>query len=129
MVTLMAAYIGLDPGKDFQWVTDEKISPKDLFIQGKIDAFLAAPPEPQDLRARKIGHTILATTVDRPWSQYYCCMLAGHADYVSKYPVATKRVMRATAQGRRSLVIDPSGWRSNWSTAGSSTTMTMRCRR
>jgi NitT/TauT family transport system substrate-binding protein len=94
LVTLMAAYIGLDPGKDFQWIANEKISPKDLFIEGKIDAFLASPPEPQDLRARKIGHTILATTVDRPWSQYYCCMLAGHADYVSKYPVATKRMMR-----------------------------------
>ena len=95
LVTLMTAYIGLDPGKDFQWITNEKISPKDLFIEGEIDAFLAVPPETQELRARKIGHTILDTTVDRPWSQYYCCVLAGHADYVSKYPVATKRVMRA----------------------------------
>ena len=56
---------------------------------------MATAPEPQDLRARKIGHTILDTAIDRPWSQYYCCMLAGSADYVSKYPVATKRIMRA----------------------------------
>ena len=95
LLTLMAHYIGLDPGVDFEWVTDKKVSPKDLFIDGKIDAFLATPPEPQDLRARKVGHTILATNIDRPWSQYYCCMLAGHADYVAKNPVATKRAMRA----------------------------------
>jgi NitT/TauT family transport system substrate-binding protein len=91
----MAAYIGLDPVKDINWITSEDKSPKDLFVEGKIDAFLATAPEPQDLRARKIGRTILDTAVDNPWSQYYCCMLAGHAAYVDKYPVATKRVMRA----------------------------------
>jgi NitT/TauT family transport system substrate-binding protein len=95
LLTLMATYIGLVPGKDFQWATNEKASPKDLFIAGEIDAFLATAPEPQDLRARKIGHTILDTALDRPWSQYYCCMLAGSADYVRQYPVATKRIMRA----------------------------------
>ena len=30
--------------------------------------------------------------MDRPWSQYFCCMLAGNAEFVRKYPVATKRV-------------------------------------
>jgi NitT/TauT family transport system substrate-binding protein len=95
LVTLMAAYIGLDPVKDINWITSEDKSPKDLFVEGKIDAFLATAPEQQDLRARKIGRTILDTAVDNPWSQYYCCMLAGHADYVDKYPAATKRVMRA----------------------------------
>lgn len=95
LLTLMAAYIGLDPANDIQWITGDEMSPKDLFIEGKIDAFLATAPEPQDLRARKIGHTILDTAVDRPWSQYYCCMLAGNADYVGKYPVATKRILRA----------------------------------
>ena len=94
-VTLMAAYIGLDPVNDIQWIETEDTSPKDLFVEGKIDAFLAIPPEPQELRGRKIGHTILDIGIDRPWSQYFCCMLAGNADYVGKYPVATKRVMRA----------------------------------
>ena len=67
----------------------------ELFNEGKIDAFLALPPEPQELRARKFGHTILNTAVDRPWSQYFCCMLSASADYVETYPVATKRVLRA----------------------------------
>jgi len=95
LVILLASYVGLDPYHDIEWVENEKESPKDLFVDGKIDAFLAQPPEPQELRARKIGHAILKTAVDTPWSQYFCCMLAGATDYVSKYPVATKRVLRA----------------------------------
>ena len=50
----------------------------ELFAEGKVDAFLAFPPEPQELRARKIGRAILNTTTDKPWSQYFCCMLYGN---------------------------------------------------
>jgi NitT/TauT family transport system substrate-binding protein len=67
----------------------------ELFAEGKIDAFLGFAPEPQELRARHVGHVILNTGVDRPWSQYFCCMLTGNREYVRKYPVATKRVLRA----------------------------------
>src|SRR5262249_44079440 len=69
--------------------------PMELFVAGKIDAFFGFPPEPQELRARQAGHVILNTTLDRPWSQYFCCMLAGDSEFVRKYPVATKRVLRA----------------------------------
>jgi NitT/TauT family transport system substrate-binding protein len=95
LVTLMAAQVGLDPAKDIHWITDPKVKPIELFEQGKIDAFLAFPPEPPDLRARHIGRVIVNTAVDRPWSQYFCCMLAGSPDYVRAHPNATKRVMRA----------------------------------
>jgi NitT/TauT family transport system substrate-binding protein len=95
LVMLMAAYVGLDPHHDIQWIPNSEAAPMDLFVEGKIDGFLAAPPEPQMLRVKKIGHTILATAVDRPWSDYFCCMLAGTTEYVRRYPVATKRVMRA----------------------------------
>ena len=53
--------------------------PMELFVAGKIDAFLGFPPEPQELRARKIGRVILNTTTDKPWSQYFCCMLVGNS--------------------------------------------------
>jgi NitT/TauT family transport system substrate-binding protein len=56
---------------------------------------LGFAPQPQELRARQIGQVILNTAVDRPWSQYYCCMLMAHREFVTKYPVATKRVLRA----------------------------------
>src|SRR5262245_37879440 len=91
----MASYVGLDPAKDIRWVTGSSPKPMDLFAEGKIDAFLGKPPEPQELRARNIGHVILNSRLDRPWSQYFCCMVAGHRDYVRKYPVATKHVLRA----------------------------------
>ena len=91
----MAAHVGLDPVKDINWVTSPSIAPKELFAEGKIDAFLGFPPEPQELRARKIGRVIVNSSIDRPWSQYFCCMLAGNKEFIRKNPVATKRVLRA----------------------------------
>src|SRR5262245_61346514 len=93
MPIVIAAYVGLNPATDIQWVTEGK--PVELFAQGKIDAFLGAPPTPQQLRAKNIGHVILNTTTDPPWSQHFCCMVSARADFVNKYPVATKRVLRA----------------------------------
>jgi NitT/TauT family transport system substrate-binding protein len=107
LVTLMAAYIGLDPKRDIEWVMNYDATSMQLFIEGKIDAFLAVPPEPQELRDRQIGHTILATAVDEPWSQYYCCMLAGRTEYVRPYPVATKRVLRALFKAVDFCVSEP----------------------
>ena len=94
-VSGMASYVGLEPAKDIRWVTSSSPKPMELFAEGKIDAFLGLPPEPQELRARKIGHVIFNSATDRPWSQYFCCMVAGQRDYVRKNPVATKRVLRA----------------------------------
>jgi len=95
LLTLMAAQVGLDPAKDIHWVSDPSIKPIELFVDGKIDAFLGFPPEPQDLRSRHIGRVLLNTAVDHPWSQYFCCMLAGSRRYVRDHPVATKRFLRA----------------------------------
>jgi NitT/TauT family transport system substrate-binding protein len=107
LVVLMAAHVGLDPVKDIRWVTDPKVKPIELFVAGKIDAFLAFPPESQDLRARGIGHVIVNTTVDRPWSQYYCCMLAGNPGFVRDHPVATKRALRAILKAADLCASDP----------------------
>jgi NitT/TauT family transport system substrate-binding protein len=94
-VSGMASYVGLEPAKDIRWVTSSSPKPMELFAEGKIDAFLGLPPEPQELRARNIGHVIFNSALDRPWSQYFCCMLAGNRDYIRRHPVATKRVLRA----------------------------------
>jgi NitT/TauT family transport system substrate-binding protein len=94
-LSAIVAYVGLDPDKDIHWVVTSSIKPMELYADGKIDAFLGFPPEPQHLRAHNIGKVILNSAVDRPWSQYLCCMLAAHRDYVRRYPVATKRALRA----------------------------------
>ena len=103
----MAAHVGLDPAKDINWVTSPSITPMELFADGKIDALLGFPPEPQELRARKIGHVIVNSSIDRPWSQYFCCMLAGNRDFVRKHPVATKRVLRAILKATDFCASDP----------------------
>ena len=106
-LSLMAAYVGLDPANDIQWVLTEGVKPTELFVQGKIDAFLGTPPQPQELRANKIGHTILNNAVDRPWSQYFCCMISATTDYVTRYPVATKGVLRSILKAADLCVSDP----------------------
>jgi NitT/TauT family transport system substrate-binding protein len=91
----MTAYVGLDPRKDINWVVGSSAESMKRFAEGRVDAFLGFPPEPQELRARKIGHVVVNTAVDRPWAQYYCCMLIGNREFVRKHPVATKRAIRA----------------------------------
>jgi NitT/TauT family transport system substrate-binding protein len=104
---VMAAHIGLDPVNDVRWVTSQSPTPVELFADGKIDAFLGFPPEPQDLRARGIGRVVVDTTVDPPWSQYFCCVLAGNSEYVRRYPVATKRVLRALLKATDLCATEP----------------------
>jgi NitT/TauT family transport system substrate-binding protein len=105
--SLLAAHVGLDPAKDIHWVTDPALKPFELFAESKIEAFLAFPPEPQHLRSRQIGHVMVNTAVDRPWSQYFCCMLIGNRDYIRKYPIATKRVLRAILKAADLCATDP----------------------
>ena len=107
LAIMMAAHVGLDPGKDIHWVADPAVKPIDLFVQGKIDAFLGFPPEPQDLRARHIGRVIVNSATDRPWSQYFCCLLGGNREYVRMHPVATKRVVRAMLKAADLCATEP----------------------
>jgi NitT/TauT family transport system substrate-binding protein len=97
-ICTMAAHVGLDPAKDIHWVTGASPKPMELFAAGKIDAFLGFPPEPQDLRGRGVGRVIVNSILDRPWSQYFCCMIGANSDYVRRYPNATKRILRAAAK-------------------------------
>ena len=91
----MLAYVGLDPGTDVTWVLRPFAEATRLLAEGKIDALLAFPPQPQELRAKQIGHVLVNSTMDRPWSQYFCCMVYANREFVRKFPVATKRALRA----------------------------------
>jgi NitT/TauT family transport system substrate-binding protein len=95
-VASMLAYSGMDPGRDVKWVTtDSYAESMRSFTEGTADAFLAFPPQPQEMRAKKVGRVIVDTTLDRPWSQYFCCVVAANRQFVSRYPVAAKRALRA----------------------------------
>jgi NitT/TauT family transport system substrate-binding protein len=99
--------VGLDPLRDIDWVIDAEAKPMQLFIDGKVDAFLGFGTECQELRARNIGHSMVSGVLDRPWSNYFCCMLAGSTDYVTKHPIATKRVLRAMFTAADQCTADP----------------------
>jgi NitT/TauT family transport system substrate-binding protein len=103
--SVMATYVGLDP-KTIEWFPSEA-KPLELFLEGKVDAFMSFPPEAQRLRAEKVGHILVNSLVDRPWSQYFCCMLATRAEFAEQYPVATKRVLRAILKGADLCVSNP----------------------
>jgi NitT/TauT family transport system substrate-binding protein len=104
----MATYVGLNPNQDIDWVVaSPSVRPKELFAQGKIDAFLGFPLEAQEMRARNIGHVVVNSAIDRPWSQYFCCMVAGNTDFVREHPVATKRVLRAILKAADFCAAEP----------------------
>jgi NitT/TauT family transport system substrate-binding protein len=105
----IAANVGLDPRRDIRWITPE-VEParpgaarprygnedsQRLFVEGKADAFLGFPPQPQELKAQKLGHVLVSSAMDRPWSQYFCCLATASRAFVAKHPVATKRALRA----------------------------------
>jgi len=106
-LSVIAAHVGLDPAKDIHWVTSTSPKPMELFADGKIDAFLGLPPEPQELRGRNIGRVIVNSVLDRPWSQYFCCVLAANREYIRKYPIATKRVLRAIVKAADLCATEP----------------------
>ena len=95
-IASILGYVGIDPGRSVNWVPTKKLSESmRLYLEGKVDAFLAFPPQPQELHRKKIGRVIINTILDRPWSQYFCCMAGMPREFIAKNPVATKRAIRA----------------------------------
>ena len=94
-ISSIVAYVGVNP-RDIHWIiTRRAAEAMQTFAEGQADAFLGFPPQPQELRAREVGRVILDTLQDRPWSQYFCCMVNARRAFVEKYPVATRRALRA----------------------------------
>jgi NitT/TauT family transport system substrate-binding protein len=71
------------------------------FLVGRSDAMIAFVEQGPALRAnsKNPGHLIFDMAVDRPWSQYYCCLLLATREYATAYPWATKRATRAILRG------------------------------
>jgi NitT/TauT family transport system substrate-binding protein len=103
----MLAYVGLDPGKDVNWVIHPRAEGMRLLAEEKIDAFMGFPPDPQELRAKQIGHVVVNSAADRPWSQYFCCLVASSKEFVRKHPVAAKRALRAILKATDVCALEP----------------------
>jgi NitT/TauT family transport system substrate-binding protein len=107
LLAVMAAHVGLDPRTDIDWVVSPTGYSLELFAARHVDAFLGFPPEPQELRARRIGRAILNTTTDKPWSQYFCCTAFGNREFVRAHPIATKRFLRAVLKTADLCISEP----------------------
>jgi NitT/TauT family transport system substrate-binding protein len=103
----MVAHVGLDANKDINFVTHPVSESARLLTEGKVDALMAFPPVPQELREKKIGHVIVNSGLDRPWSQYFCCVLAANQEFVRKRPIATKRALRAIMKATHFCSAEP----------------------
>ena len=108
LLSSMLAYVGINPN-EVNWLpgTTSLADAMEVFASGKADAFVGFAQQPLEMRARKIGHVIVNTTTDRPWSQYYCCMLAANRDFAQRYPITTKRALRAILKAADVCESDP----------------------
>jgi NitT/TauT family transport system substrate-binding protein len=108
-ISIFACYVGLSPHKDINWLVlpDLSIDNMQLLAEGKIDAFMDGPPRQQEIREKKIGHVLVNTTTDKPWSQYHCCLVASTKAFVRQHPVATKRALRALLKAADVCALEP----------------------
>ena len=104
---MMLAYIGIDPENEVEWVIHPYEEWGELLAAGQVDAVMMWPPDSQVFREQNIGHVILDTTTDKPWKDYFCCVISGNRDYVNQYPVATKRALRAILKATDLCARDP----------------------
>ena len=107
-IASILAYVGVHPATEVEWIKTGQLSESmRLFLEGKADAFLAFPPQPQEMRLRKAGRVLVDTTLDRPWSQYFCCMAAMPQEFVARNPIASKRALRALLKATDTCTSDP----------------------
>jgi NitT/TauT family transport system substrate-binding protein len=108
LLSTMLSYVGINPQQEVTWITGkDQRNAVDLFAEGKADAFIGYAQEPAELRLRKVGQVILDTAHDRPWSQYFCCMVVANRDFAKRNPIATKRAMRAILKAADICADDP----------------------
>jgi NitT/TauT family transport system substrate-binding protein len=103
----IATSVGLDPTVISNGSFSRRRKASSCSPRARVDAYLGFPPDPQELREKKIGRMLLSSAIDRPWSQYFCCMVAANRDWVHKHPIAAKRALRAILKGSELCASDP----------------------
>jgi hypothetical protein len=78
-----------------------------LRAEGKIEALIGFPPVPQELRAKNVGRVVVNSALDRPWSQYFCCVVGANRAFVRQHPVATTRALRAILKATDVCAVGP----------------------
>src|SRR5262249_16918412 len=83
----IATSVGLAPNPDINWSYAPPAEAKQALAEERIDAYLAFPPDAQELRAKGVGHVLFNSATDRPWLQYFCCLVSANRDFVRRNPV------------------------------------------
>lgn len=104
----MLAHIGVDPAELKLVDVPEGHAVVADYLEGRSDAvFLPVHQGPLMRRnPKRRGSVILDSTVDRPWSQNYCCMLVANRDWAKANPAATKRMTRAFLRASDKVAAD-----------------------
>jgi NitT/TauT family transport system substrate-binding protein len=106
-VAAMASHVGVDPKRDINFVAHPVSDSIELLAGGKVDALMGFPPVPQELRDKRIGRVIVSSGLDRPWSQYFCCVVVAPQEFFRKHPVASKRGLRAILKAAHFCAVEP----------------------
>jgi NitT/TauT family transport system substrate-binding protein len=107
--TILLAYIGVAPSEvNFIEIGPDVNALRDAFVDGRSEAFIAPAASGPALHRnpKNPGKVILDTTMDKPWSQYYCCQLVVNRDWARRNPIATKRVTRAVLRATDAVAKD-----------------------
>jgi NitT/TauT family transport system substrate-binding protein len=99
--------VGIDMRKENTVSTHSHETAVPALLAGEIDAMVSYPPLVSRLRTDPGSHLILDANVDRPWSQYIFAMAMVHRDFLTKYPVATKRALRDILKGADVVAKEP----------------------
>ena len=109
LLSSMLAYVGIDPRQDVKWIARRAPCAMRWRCSSKArpTRSSASPSSRRSCAQKKIGHVIVNTAQDRPWSQYFCCMVAANRDFAQRNPIATKRVLRAILKATDICAADP----------------------
>lgn len=106
LATLLG-HVGLDHRKDVKLLWMNTTEGMRAFEGRKADAYMGGSGLSPEFRTKWMRRMIVNSTTDRPWSQYFCCMIAGNRDWVRKHPVAAKRALRAILKSADICALEP----------------------
>jgi NitT/TauT family transport system substrate-binding protein len=106
-LAILLGHVGLDHRTDVKILWLSAAEGMRAFEERKADAYMGGLGLRPEFRTKWMRRMIVNSTTDRPWSQYFCCMVAGNRDWVRKHPIATKRALRAILKAADICALEP----------------------
>jgi ABC-type nitrate/sulfonate/bicarbonate transport system substrate-binding protein len=103
--------------KDVTWIrlavpmggADQMASVKEEFAAGRLDAYVAADPVGEILKADGLVRHLASNTWTPPLNSWYCCMIAVRRDVLDAHPEVGRAVTRAIRRAASLIEADPAG--------------------